>query len=104
MVARSATETHAQRLARLANQALKRGLRILEYAPARDVFCTSHSHPEHLHRVTMLGCDCPGFFFTGECQHHALLMHDCGLLPPTSGSANIIPFPKRPIGAEAIAA
>jgi len=104
MVARSATETHAQRLARLANQALKRGLRILEYAPARDVFCTSHSHPEHLHRVTMLGCDCPGFFFTGECQHHALLMHDCGLLPPAPAAGKIIPFPIQPSSSDAIAA
>src|SRR4051812_21505103 len=104
MVARSATETHAQRLARLANQALKRGLRILEYAPAPGVFCTSHSHPQHLPRGTMLGCDCPDPSFPREGQHHALLLHDSGLLRPASGAATIIPFPRRSIGAEAIAA
>jgi hypothetical protein len=71
-----------QDIRRLALLALTRDLRILIYPPTSEVYCTSRSEPDCLHRVTRLSCDCRGFIQRGRCSHHALLLHHLGELPP----------------------
>lgn len=74
-------EPRDQDIRRLALQALNHDLRILVYQPTAEVYCTSSSEPDLLHRVTRLSCDCQGFIRHGRCQHHALLLHHLNELP-----------------------
>lgn len=71
-----------QDIRRLALQALSHDLRILVYPIGGEVYCTSRSEPDLLHRVTRLSCDCRGFIQHGRCSHHSLLLHHLGELPP----------------------
>jgi hypothetical protein len=78
------TETREQALRRLAGEAHKRGIRVVSYPPTGEVFSLSLSHPDLLHRVTPISCDCLGFSYHGRCTHHALLLEEIGRLPTDS--------------------
>ncbi|MDP9354400.1 MAG: hypothetical protein M3R02_03815 [Chloroflexota bacterium] len=67
-------------LARLADQAERRGIRILLTADGEH-FATSSSNPTTLHRVSERGCDCRGFSYWMRCSHHSLLLAQLGALP-----------------------
>ncbi len=67
-------------LARLADQAERRGVRILLTSDGQH-FATSASNPTTLHRVSRQGCDCRGFTYWGRCTHHSLLLAELGLIP-----------------------
>ncbi len=67
-------------LARLADQAERRGVRILLTADGEHL-ATSATNPTLLHRVDERGCDCRGFFYWHRCTHHALLLSQLGLIP-----------------------
>lgn len=66
---------------RLAKQARDKGVQIMTYDPTREYFATSVSQPGTLHRVTVLSCDCVGFFRNQRCTHHAALLDHIGELP-----------------------
>lgn len=90
------TESHDQRIHRLAREGRNRGLQILEYPAGNLTFCTSRSQPDRLHRVTLVSCDCLGFLHTGGCVHHALLLHHMNALPALPGTeCRIVPFDRR---------
>ncbi len=67
-------------LHRLADQAERKGVRILLTADGEH-FATSTSDPTTLHRVSPQECDCKGFSYWGRCSHHSLLLSELGLLP-----------------------
>jgi hypothetical protein len=66
---------------RLAEEARKRGLRVLHVPASDEYYVTSASDPTLLHRVTGLSCDCPGFLTWQRCTHHSLLLAELGWLP-----------------------
>jgi hypothetical protein len=78
------TETREEALRRLAGEAHKRRIRVVSYPPTGEVFTLSLSHPDLLHRVTPISCDCLGFSYHGRCTHHALLLEEIGTLPAES--------------------
>jgi hypothetical protein len=83
MVAKlKAMETRDEALRRLARLAHKRGIRVLTYPLTGEQFALSLSHPEVVHRVTRLGCDCLGFTYHQRCTHYAALLENLGELPP----------------------
>jgi hypothetical protein len=84
-------ETREQALRRLAGEAHKRGIRVVSYPPTGEVFSLSLSHPELLHRVTPISCDCLGFSYHGRCTHNALLLEEIGALPADSESRRFGP-------------
>lgn len=75
-------ETRDQALLRLARLARKRGIRVLTYPLTGETFALSLSHPDVVHRVTPLGCDCLGFTYHNRCTHYAALLELRGELPP----------------------
>ena len=75
-------ETREEALNRLARLAQKRGIRILTYPLTGEQFALSLSHPETVHRVNRLGCDCLGFTYHNRCTHYAALLDSLGELPP----------------------
>lgn len=66
---------------RLADEARKRGLRVLHVPASDEYYVTSASDPILLHRVTGLSCDCQGFLTWQRCTHHSLLLAELGWLP-----------------------
>ncbi len=70
----------AEDLRRLADQAERRGVRILLTSDGSH-FATSASNPTALHRVSEQGCDCKGFAYWQRCSHHSLLLSELGLIP-----------------------
>lgn len=75
------TETRDQAIVRLATQARERGVQIFRYPHTSEWFASSISNPGQLHRVTLISCDCTGFFRFGRCMHHSALLDQLGLLP-----------------------
>lgn len=75
------TEPRELALRRLALQALNLDIQVLEYAPTNEIYATSYSQPDRLHRLTAVSCDCPGFTRHGRCMHYALLLWHRGELP-----------------------
>ncbi|HEX3303776.1 MAG TPA: hypothetical protein VHR64_12905 [Thermomicrobiales bacterium] len=75
-------ETRDEAILRLAGLAKKRGIRVLTYPLTGEQFALSLSHPETVHRVTRLGCDCLGFTYHNRCTHYAALLESLGELPP----------------------
>ena len=56
---------------RLAEEAKRRGLRVLHVPATNEAYVTSASDPTLLHRVTGFSCDCPGFLAWQRCTHHS---------------------------------
>ena len=75
-------ETREEALNRLARLAQKRGIRVLTYPLTLEQFALSLSHPETVHRVNRLGCDCLGFTYHNRCTHYAALLESLSELPP----------------------
>ena len=75
-------ETREEALNRLARLAQKRAIRVLTYPLTGERFALSLSHPETVHRVNRLGCDCLGFTYHNRCTHYAALLESLGELPP----------------------
>lgn len=84
-------ETREEALQRLARLARKRGIRVLTYPLTGEQFALSLSHPEVIHRVTPLGCDCLGFTYHNRCTHYAALLESLGELPPEHPSTPAAP-------------
>jgi hypothetical protein len=82
-------ETRDQALHRLARLARKRGIRILTYPLTGEQFALSLSHPEAVHRVTRLGCDCLGFTYHNRCTHYAALLEMLGELSPEPAEKSV---------------
>jgi hypothetical protein len=74
-------ETRDEAIDRLAIEAKRKGIMIFRYPMANEYYATSSSNPECLHRVTLLSCDCAGFFAHGRCTHHLALLEYIGELP-----------------------
>jgi len=65
---------------RLADEAVKRRIRIMVEPISGDHFATSASSDTLLHRVTAYTCTCRGFARHGRCTHLALLLVSKGWL------------------------
>ena len=79
---RHESESRDQALRRLALQAINLDIRVLEYVPTNEVYATSYSQPDRLHRLTAVSCDCAGFQRHGQCMHFAVFLWHRGELPP----------------------
>jgi hypothetical protein len=91
-------ESRDEAICRLAAEAKRKGIQIFVYPMTNEHFATSSSNPEQLHRVTLLSCDCAGFFSHGRCTHHSALLEFIGELPeiepePTPFPAERISYP-----------
>jgi hypothetical protein len=73
--------TTADDLHRLADEAIRKGIRLYRVPSANEWYATSSSDPGLLHRVTALSCDCKGFMHWQRCTHIALLLAEIGYLP-----------------------
>ncbi len=82
-------------LARLADQAERRGVRILLTSDGQH-FATSASNPTTLHRVSPQGCDCKGFTYWRRCQHHSLLLAELGRLPDVEAAVTDVVIVEAP--------
>jgi hypothetical protein len=77
---------------RLADEAERRGVRILVEPISGDHFATSGSDPTKLYRLTHFSCTCKGFQHWQRCVHHSLLIAQLGWLPdldPDPPTANV---------------
>ena len=72
--------TRRQDAERLAQQARQDGTRLKRDRLTGQYFATSQSHPETLHRVSILSCDCKGFQTHGRCRHHSALLAHFGII------------------------
>ncbi len=79
-VERRVVTQRAEDLLRLADQAERKGVKILLTADGEHL-ATSTSNPTMLHRVSEQGCDCKGFAAWQRCTHHSLLLSQLGLIP-----------------------
>ncbi len=70
----------AEDLRRLADQGERNGCRILVEPISGEHFATSATSPI-LYRVGLAGCTCRGYQAWHRCQHFALYLSECGMLP-----------------------
>jgi hypothetical protein len=66
---------------RLAEEAERRGVRILVEPISGEHFATSSGDPDKLYRVTAYSCTCRGFMAWQRCTHYAALLARLGWLP-----------------------
>ncbi len=66
---------------RLAEEAERRGIRILVEPISNEHFATSASKANTLYRLTHYSCTCKGFLTWQRCTHHSLLLAQLGWLP-----------------------
>ncbi len=66
---------------RLADEAERRGIRILVEPISGEHFATSSTKSNTLYRLTHLSCTCRGFMTWQRCTHHSLLLAQLGWLP-----------------------
>lgn len=78
---RTAPETEAEALHRLAAQAHAKGVALIVDEDNRH-WATSASRPGEKHVVTFYSCDCVGFARHGRCHHYALVLEAYHSLPP----------------------
>ncbi len=79
---RRITQTTAEDLARLADQAERKGIRILVDHRTGQHVATSASDPTRCYQVDAeRGCTCRGYQTWRRCQHFALLLSELGQLP-----------------------
>lgn len=81
---------------RLADEAERRGIRILVEPISNEHFATSATNVTKLYRLTHLSCTCKGFMTWQRCTHHSLLLAHLGWLPdidpePTPTPAAAVP-------------
>ena len=85
---------------RLAEEAERRGIRILVEPLSGEHFATSAKDATRLYRVTGFSCTCKGFLAWQRCTHHSLLLAQLGWLPdpepdpePPTPAAPVAPIP-----------
>ncbi len=90
---------------RLAEEAERRGIRILIEPISGEHFATSSSQENVLYRLTHYSCSCKGFMHWQRCTHHSLLLAQLGWLPdpepdpdpspasPTLPAPELVPCP-----------
>ncbi|MDP9472159.1 MAG: hypothetical protein M3Q71_16075 [Chloroflexota bacterium] len=90
---------------RLAEEAERRGIRILIEPISGEHFATSSTQENALYRLTHYSCTCKGFLHWQRCTHHSLLLAQLGWLPdpepdpdpspasPTLPSPELVPCP-----------
>lgn len=84
-------------LHRLAEEADRRGIRIMREPISGEHFATSATDPTLLHRVTGFSCSCRGFLKWGRCTHFAALLASEGWLPePDPVPTTPVPAPLAP--------
>ncbi len=66
---------------RLAEEAERRGIKILIEPISGEHFATSGSKSNLLYRLTGFSCTCKGFLHWQRCTHHSLLLAQLGRLP-----------------------
>ena len=66
---------------RLAEEAERRGIRILVEPISGEHFATSSTKSNTIYRLTHLSCTCRGFMTWQRCTHHSLLLAQLGWLP-----------------------
>ncbi len=72
----------AEDLHRLADQAERKGVRLLVDERTGQHVATSASDPTRCYHVDAeRGCTCKGYGTWGRCQHHALLLAELGRIP-----------------------
>ncbi len=76
------TTQRVEDLHRLANQAERKGVRLLVDHRTGQHVATSASDPTRCYHVDPeRGCTCKGYGAWGRCQHHSLLLSELGLIP-----------------------
>ncbi len=79
---RRIAQTTAEDLHRLADQAERKGVRLLVDHRTGQHVATSASDPTRCYHVDPeRGCTCKGFTYWGRCTHHSLLLAELGLIP-----------------------
>ena len=73
--------TSASDLHRLADEAIRRGIRLFKVPSTAEWYASSATDPALLHRVTAFSCDCRGFMHWQRCSHNSLLLAEIGYLP-----------------------
>ncbi len=80
--ARRIAQTTTEDLHRLADQAERKGIRILVDHRTGQHVATSASDASRCYQVDAeRGCTCKGYAVWGRCQHHSLLLAELGRLP-----------------------
>lgn len=80
----------------LAEEAEKRGIRILVEPISGEHFATSASQENILYRLTHYSCTCKGFVHWQRCTHHSLLLAQLGWLPDPEPDPDPHPSPDSP--------
>ncbi|MDP9358170.1 MAG: hypothetical protein M3R02_23375 [Chloroflexota bacterium] len=81
-ITRRIAQTTAEDLHRLANQAERKGVRLLVDHRTGQHVATSASNPTTCYHVDVArGCTCKGYVVWGRCGHWALLLAELGQLP-----------------------
>jgi hypothetical protein len=84
---------------RLAEEAERRGIRILVEPISGEHYATSATDPTRLYRLTHYSCTCKGFLTWQRCTHHSLLLAHLGWLPDVdpdpAPAAATAPSPKQ---------
>lgn len=81
---------------RLAEEAERRGIKILVEPISGEHFATSATDPTTLYRVTGFSCTCKGFLAWQRCTHHSLLLAQLGWLPDPHPEPDPDPTPGAP--------
>ncbi len=76
---------------RLAEEAERRGIRILVEPISGEHFATSSSRANVLYRLTGFSCTCKGFLHWQRCTHHSLLLAQLGWLPDPEPEPDPVP-------------
>lgn len=69
----------AEEMQRLVNTAHSAGIRIVITRKAQRQIAVDPLSP-WAYEVTTAGCECAKFGIRGKCEHHALLLHELGML------------------------
>lgn len=88
--------TLATDLWRLAEEAERRGIRILVEAISGEHYATSFSEANTIYRLTGFSCTCRGFMRWQRCTHHSLLLAQLGWLPDVEDDPDDDPDPDSP--------
>ncbi len=86
----------AETLWRLAEEAERRGVKILHEPISNEQFALSGSDPTRLYRLTHWSCTCRGFMRWQRCGHWALFLAQLGWLPDPDPEPDPDPTPASP--------
>ncbi len=78
---RRIAQTTTEDLYRLADQAERKGVRLLIDHRTGQHVATSASNPTRCYHVDVHSCTCKGYQVWRRCTHHSLLLSELGLIP-----------------------